>query len=132
MTTAARIIRKNGLVHIERSFDEACRRALLDGVPTSLHAKMVEALSAQVIPNAYRAQKEARKHFGPEADEMFAHAATFASDLHQFLSQRFGLDGLLDWLTATGYGNDYRMIKVFKAWSEMKAETPQPKIILNG
>lgn len=119
MTTVARIIRKDGLVHIERSFDEACRRALLDGVPAPLRPKMVEALSAQVIPNTRRAHREARRYFGKEADDIFAHAATFAADLHKFLADRFGLVGLLDWLTATGYGNHYAMIKVFYEWSRM-------------
>ena len=130
MTTAARIIRENGLVHIEASFDAACRKALLDGVPAPLRPKMVEALSAQLLPNAHRARKEARRYFGKEADAIFAHAATFAADLHKFLADRFGLVGLLDWLTATGYGNDHRMIKVFAEWARLSDEMSKKQIII--
>lgn len=127
MTTAARIIRKDGLVHIEASFDAACRKALLDGVPKPLHAKMKEALAA--TPGRGSAA-HTRRYFGKEADDIFAHAATFAGDLHKFLADRFGLFGLLDWLTATGYGNDYRMIKVFAEWARLSAEIGKKQIIL--
>jgi hypothetical protein len=121
------------MVHIRADFDAACRKALLDGVPAPLLPKMVEALSAQVTPNTRRAQREARRYFGKEADEIFAHAATFAQDLHQFLADRFGLLGLIDWLTATGYGNDYRMIKVFAEWARLSSGFGKQKIILpNG
>lgn len=130
MTQPGRIIHKDGMVHIERSFDEACRYALLNGVPSSLRPRMVEALSAQVIPNTRRAQKEARRYFGKEADDIFAHAAQFAQDLHQFLADRFGLLGLVDWLTATGYGNDYRMIKVFAEWARLSNEIGKKQIIV--
>jgi hypothetical protein len=119
MTTAIRIKREGQIVHIERSFDEACRRALMDGVPPSLRLQMVTALSAQPLPNAFRAQKEARKHFGKEADAIFRDAAALAAELHRFVQRRFALDGLLDWLDATGYGNDYRMIKVFAEWARL-------------
>lgn len=130
MTAPARIKRENGVVLIESSFDAAIRHALLNGVPASLRPKMVEALSAQVNPNAWRAQKEARRHFGNEAAEIFAHAAQFAEDLHKFLSERFDLVGLLDWLTATGYGNDFRMIKVFAEWARLSNEIGKKQIIL--
>lgn len=125
MTTAARIKREHGLVHIESSFDAACRKALMDGVPPALRLKMVIALSAQPLPNAYRAQKEARKYFGAEADQIFADAAGMAGALHRFLQgSTYKLDGLLDWLTATGYGNDYRMIKVFAEWARLSRAKP--------
>jgi hypothetical protein len=130
MTTPAAIVRENGMVHIRSDVDRAFRKALLDGVPAPLFPKMVEALSAQVLPNPFRAQKEARRYFGDEADEIFADASSFASELHKFLGDRFGLTGLLDWLTATGYGNDHRMIKVFAEWARL---TLKKKIIVpNG
>lgn len=130
MTDHPRIKRDNGVVLIETAFDQAMRHALLNGVPASLRPKMVEALSAQVNGNAWRAQKEARRHFGKEADEIFDHASTFAKDLHQFLGDRFDLLGLLDWLTATGYGNDYRMIKVFAEWARLSNEIGKKQIIV--
>lgn len=123
----------NGLVHIRADVDRAFRRALLDGVPPPLRSKMAEALSAQVLPNAHRAQKEARRYFGDEADEIFADASTLAASLHKFLGERFGLTGLLDWLTATGYGNDRHMIKVFAEWARLSnAVTKQKIIVPNG
>jgi hypothetical protein len=131
MTAPATIIRENGLVHIRSDVDRAFRKALLDGVPSSLQPKMAEALSAQVLPNARRAQKEARRYFGAEADEIFAHAAQLATDLHKFLGDRFGLIGLLDWLTATGYGNDYRMIKVFAEWARLSSEIGKKRVIVS-
>jgi hypothetical protein len=126
VTASARIKRENGMVHIESWFDALCRKALMEGVPPSLRMQMVIALSAQPLPNAFRAQKEARKYFGDEADQVFADAAEMAGALHRFLQgSMYRLDGLLDWLTATGYGNDYRMIKVFAEWARMsRAATP--------
>lgn len=133
MTSPAPIIRKDGLVHIRADVDRAFRKALLDGVPSSLYPKMAKALSAQLLPNAHRARKEARRYFGNEADEIFADASTFAANLHKFLGDRFGLTGLLDWLTATGYGNDHRMIKVFAEWARLSNEIGKKQIIVpNG
>ena len=133
MTTPFRVKRENGLVHIEAAADAAFRKALLDGVPTPLWPKMAAALGAIPTGNTRRAQREARRHFGKEADAIFAHAATFAADLHTFLADRFGLLGLLDWLSVTGFGNDYRMIKVFAEWARLSAEMGKKKLIVpNG
>lgn len=130
MTTQLRIKREGGIVFVDAASDAAFRKALLDGVPASLHPKMKEALAA--TPDR-KSRAHSRRYFGNEADEIFAHAATFAADLHKFLNQRFGLDGLLDWLTATGYGNDYRMIKVFAEWARLSDELAKKQIILpNG
>lgn len=108
-----------GLVLVDAAADAAFRKALMDGVPPQLRGKMMEALSAQIQPNAVRAMKEARRHFGKESDKVFALAADVASELHRFLERQFGIQGLLDWLTVTGLGNDYRMIKVFYEWGGM-------------
>lgn len=110
---------QGGVILVDAKADAAFRKALMDGVPPQLRPKMMEALSAQIQPNAMRAMKEARRHFGKEADEVFALAADVASELHRFLESRFGIQGLLDWLTITGLGNDYRMIKVFYEWGGM-------------
>ena len=127
----ATIIRENGLVHIRADVDRAFRRALLDGVPAPLGDRDGRGLvGAELLPNARRAQKEARRYFGDEADGIFADAARFAGDLHTFLGVRFGLTGLLDWLTATGYGNDYRMIKVFAEWARLSNEVTKKRIIV--
>lgn len=123
MTDPLGIRRENGVVLIPAPVDAAFRKALLAGVPPQLRAKMAEALSAQLQPNARRAQREARRHFGKEADAIFADAADLASYLHRYLAGQFQLAGLLDWLDATGYGNDYRMIKVFAEWARMRSTT---------
>jgi hypothetical protein len=130
MTAALRIHRQNGVVFVPAPVDAAFRKALLDGVPASLHPKMKEALAA----TPHRGSRaHAQRYFGDEANEVFVHAATFAQDLHRFLAQRFGLEGLLDWLTATGYGNDYRMIKVFAEWARLSDELSKKQIIIpNG
>lgn len=118
------IRRENGVVLVPASTDAAFRKALMDGVPPQLRGKMVAALSAQLQPNARRAQREARRHFGKEASAIFVDASELASELHRFLRANFGLDGLLDWLDATGYGNDYRMIGVFAEWARMASRPP--------
>lgn len=128
MTTAAKVIHQDGMVLIRSDVDQAFRKALLDGAPPSLRPKMVDALSAQIIPNTRRAQREARRYFGKEADEIFGHAADFAEALHKYLSEQFDLVGLLDWLSVTGYGNDYRMIRVFAEWARLSREASLRKI----
>lgn len=117
---------ENGVVHISAPHDAAFRKALMAGVPVSLRKKMQEALAAMPRKNA---RGHAMRYFGEEADKVFGHAGELAQVLHRFLADRFQLVGLLDWLTATGYGNDYRMIKVFYEWSQMPAET-KPQVIV--
>lgn len=126
------VVRQGGIVSIRSDVDAAFRNALMSGVPASLRVKMMEALSAQVQPNARRAMREARKYFGDEADEAFASAAALASELHRYLEGKFQLRGLLDWLTVTGYGNDYRMIKVFYEWSKLEVSKRENRNVLIG
>lgn len=112
-----RIKRENGIVWIDAKVDAAFRKALLDGVPTVLHAKMVEALAA--TPDA-GARDHSVRYFKGELDAIIVMVNPLLMNLNSFLGERFHLPGLFDWLNATNYGNDYRMIEVFKAWSEMK------------
>lgn len=117
---------ENGVVHISTPHDAAFRKALMAGVPPSLRGKMQQALAATPQKNA---PAHAKRYFGEESDKVFAHAGELAQVLHRFLADRYQLVGLLDWLTATGYGNDYRMIKVFYEWSQMPADT-KPQVIV--
>lgn len=112
-----RVRRENGLVFVDRATDEAFRHALLNGVPTVLRPKMLEALAA--VPDA-GARAHSVRYFKGELDAICEQTHPLLFELNRFLSARFQLHGLFDWLNATGYGNDYRMIEVFKAWSEMK------------
>lgn len=120
------IIRRNGIMQIDTAHDAAFRKALLAGVSVSLRGKMREALAATPQKGA---AGHAKRYFGDEADKVFGEAAELAQVLHRFLQKQFGLDGLIDWLDAAGYGNDYRMIKVFYEWSKVPPDT-RPKIIV--
>jgi len=110
------IRRENGVVFIDSAVDAAFRKALLDGVPPNLRGKMREALAA--TPDS-AAMAHSIRYFGAELPEIKNQTAPLLIELNRVLSERFGLQGLFDWLDATNFGNDYRMIKVFHAWSEM-------------
>lgn len=118
-------IHDRGLVHIERRADEAFRKALMDGVPMALRSKMREALAA--IPDA-GSLAHSRRYFGDGLQEIADRAKPLVDELHRYMETRLKLSGFREWMIATGYTNEYRMIKVFEAWSRMKAE-PKPKIV---
>lgn len=120
--------RENGIVFVDSAVDAAFRQALLDGVPVNLRGKMREALAA--IPDK-GAMAHSIRYFGDELEEIKARIAPLMMELNRMLSESFNLPGLFDWLDITNFGNDYRMIKVFKAWSEMVVSTP-PSIIRTG
>ena len=119
------IKRENGIVWIDAAVDAAFRQALMDGVPVNLRAKMREALAATPDKGA---MAHSVRYFGDELQEIKAQIAPLMMELNRMLSESFNLPGLYDWLDATNYGNDYRMIKVFKAWSEMVLS--KPKVIV--
>ena len=118
------VFRKDGLVYVESRADAAFRKALMDGVPTSLRSKMQEALA--VIPHKGTAA-HCKRYFGDELPSILEQIAPLIVSLNKYLSER-GLRGFFDWLKVTGLGNDYRMVKVFKAWSEMPLSGPKPTI----
>lgn len=120
--------RENGIVFVDSAVDAAFRHALLDGVPVNLRSKMREALAA--IPDK-GAMAHSIRYFGDELEEIKARIAPLMMELNRMLSESFNLPGLFDWLDITNFGNDYRMIKVFKAWSEMVVSTP-PSIVRTG
>ncbi|MET4341953.1 hypothetical protein [Bradyrhizobium sp. RT9a] len=111
--------RDGGIVFVNAAHDAAFRKALMAGVPPALRGKMQEALAATPGRGA---AAHARRYFGVEADQIFADAAELAGYLHRFLNDQYRLDGLLEWLTATGFGNDYRMIKVFAEWARLTSK----------
>ena len=109
------VYRQNGLVYVDSRADEAFRRALLNGVPPQLRFKMKEALAE--IPNK-GARAHAERYFGEELPKIVDHIAPLIVELNRFLESHH-LKGLYDWLDATGLGNNYKMIKVLKAWADM-------------
>lgn len=110
------IRRENGIVWVDSSADLAFREALLAGVPINLRSKMVEALSATPDRGA---RAHSARYFGDELESIANQTAPLLFQLNKYLTEQLRLPGLFDWLNATNFGNDYRMIKVFKAWSEM-------------
>jgi hypothetical protein len=125
------IRRENGVVWIDKAADAAFRKALLDGVPASLRSKMMEALAA--TPGA-GALAHSERYFKGELPAIVEAINPLMFVLNKFLAEQLKLPGLFDWLNETNFGNDYRMIKVFKAWSEMQVSqpAPQPKVIVSG
>jgi len=109
------VVRNNGMVFVDRRTDEAFRHALNSGVPPQLRGKMREALAA--IPHK-GAMAHSQRYFGDELADIKNRIAPLIIWLNQYLSEH-NIRGLYDWLDATNYGNDYRMIKVFAAWADM-------------
>ncbi len=116
MTSPFPICRENGVVFVDSAADAAFRKALMDGVPPNLRSKMREALAATPDRGA---MAHSYRYFGAELPEIQKQTEPLLIELNRVLSERFDLRGLFDWLDATNFGNDYRMIKVFHAWSEM-------------
>ena len=112
-----RVIRKDGFVHVDRMVDEAFRKALMDGVPVSLRSKMREALAA--IPNA-QTRAHTKRYFGAELPTIIERIGPLLIQLNRVCSESFNLPGLFEWLEVTGLGDDYRMVKVFDAWAQLK------------
>lgn len=122
------VVRKNGIVWVDSAVDAAFRQALMDGVPINLRAKMHEALAATPDKGAMR---HSIRYFGDELEDIKRQTAPLLIQLNKTLSESFNLPGLFDWLDATNFANDYRMIKVMKEWSEMVMSTRRDKF-LNG
>jgi hypothetical protein len=119
-----RTFHKDGLRFIERGADEAFRKALLAGVPVSLRTKMKEALAN--YPDD-RSLGHSQRYFGDELQAIADRCKPLTQELDSYMERTLKLPGFRKWMIATGYTNEYRMIKVFDAWARMKGE-PDPKI----
>jgi hypothetical protein len=117
--------RENGIVWVETAVDAAFRKALMDGVPPALRGKMREALAATPDKGA---MAHSIRYFGEELENIKARVAPLLVELNRVLASNYRLQGLFDWLDITNFGNDYRMIKVFAAWSDMILS--KPKVIM--
>ena len=62
------------------------------------------------------------RYFGDRLQDIADRAKPLVDRLHEYMQTRLGLPGFRDWLIITGYTNEYRMIKVFDAWSAMKSD----------
>lgn len=108
---------------IDSNIDAAYRRTLMNGVPVSLRSKMREALAA--APDA-GSLEHSKRYFGDELQGITDRCQPLVQEIDEFNEAR-GLPGFRKWMIATGYTNEYRMIKVFDAWARMKGEA-DPKI----
>lgn len=115
---------RDGMVFVEKNADEAFRKALLDGVPVSLRPKMREALAA--YPNKV-SLAHSQRYFGDELQTIADRCKPLTQELDSYMERSLKLPGFRKWMIATGYTNEYRMIKVFDAWARMKGEA-DPKI----
>jgi|SRR5882672_1028728 len=107
-----KVIQQDGLTFIDAEADARFRKALLDGVPPSLRSKMREALA--VTPDPHRDFAHSQRYFG---DELMTIGRRIRP-LSIALDQKF--PGFSEWMILTGYTNNYKMIKVFDAWAQMK------------
>jgi len=115
-----RVEYSGNIAWVDRAADTAFRAALLAGVPPSLHAKMKDALSRFPKANA-RAYSE--EFFGEELPAIMMRVRPLVEVLEDYLEFQMRLPGFTQWLTATGFGDDYRLISVFNDWACMKRET---------
>jgi hypothetical protein len=111
---------------IEQGADWAFREALLRGAPESVRRELRHALSR--VPQA-NAAAYSRQYFGEELTAILERCQPLIDELHVFMHEFLKLPGFIQWLNATGYGNDYLMIKAFAAWSEMKLDKPTHLIV---
>lgn len=123
---ALNVMNKDGLTFVDGAADAAYRKALMDGVPLPLRAKMQEALSA--IPNKGSAAHSMR-YFGKELDAKLRIIGPLLDELEDFVRLDRKLSDLKRWLVVTGFANDYRMIKVFAEWAELRKTEPA-KVVL--
>lgn len=114
---------------VDRGADWAFREALLRGAPDTIRPKIRAALDR--VPKA-NAAAYSKQYFGAELPAILKHTQPLIDELHVYFHQYLLLPGFMQWLSVTGYGNDYLMIKAFAEWSEMKLSTPRHLIVPQG
>lgn len=112
----------HGVTWVDAVADAKYRKALMDGCPLPVRARMREALAA-TPPKTARAHS--LRYFGPEIDAIIAQVSPLVDELAWFLHHDKNLPDLKRWLQATGYGDDYRMIKAMVAWAEHMRSVPE-------
>lgn len=117
MTAPFAVKHANGLTFIDSRVDAAFKQALIAGVPPVLRGKMREAL-ADIPPKNARAHCE--RYFAGELPAIMQQVGPLLIKLDHVLTNTFRLPGLFDWLNHSNLGNHYKLVKVFKAWSEFK------------
>lgn len=113
-----RTIHKDGINWIDRASDERFRHLLIHGAPRSVSLKLKDALSRHPKANA-REYSEA--HFGAELPVICAAVAPLVDLLCDYY-ESIGAPRFREWLSLTGYGDDYRFISAMVEWAAMKRE----------
>lgn len=119
------VTNKDGLTFVDGFTDAGYRKALMDGVPPSLRAKMQEALAA--VPGKGAAAHSMR-YFGKELDAKLRMIGPLLDELEDYIRINRKLPDLHRWLVVTGFANDYRMIKVMAEWAEL-CKVPPAKVV---
>lgn len=111
-------------VQIPSDVDQAFRTALIELAPNeTIRRRVREALANGPHPNG---RGHATEYFADRLEEVIGKAAAFADWLDAYMMKR-GRPDLIRWLDATGYGNDYRVIKTFAAWAELQVYPMAPQ-----
>lgn len=99
---------------IDSKIDAAYRRTLIEWVPIWIRRKMREALAVRPDGNSL---EHSRRYFGRALQPIADRSKPFVDRLDDRMSKELNLPGFRQWLIATGYTNEYRMIKVFDEWT---------------
>ena len=113
------VARQNqGVAGVEAHADAAFRNLLLTFAPPGPRKHFLDGLrnGPQGDHGAH-----ARRYFGEDKIRAISEQTSALVDLVEVaFATRCGRPGFKRWLGITDFGNDYRMIKGFLAWSELK------------
>jgi hypothetical protein len=118
MTSPFRVIQGEGVTWVSTDSDRRFRRALMDGVPVPLRAKMKRALAA--IPDPKVDLTFSQGYFGDRLQDIADRSKPLVDELDRYMAANRNLPGFRQWMILTGYTNQYLMIEVFDEWSRMK------------
>ena len=114
--------RHPGLVNVEARADRRFRDAILTLAPEGPRRRFRDAFLNGPKPNGRR---HAMEYFGANLFNILARTIPLVEQIDILLATR-GADGFNEWLSVTGFGNDYRFIKALDEWAQM-APAPAPK-----
>ena len=110
--------RGNGVRGVESNADAAFRNALLAFAPEAPRKHILEALRNGPTGDG---GKHAIRYFGADKIQGIAEQVRPLTDAIEIaFATKLGRPGFKQWLNITDFGNDYRMIKGFVAWAELK------------
>jgi hypothetical protein len=111
--------RGGGLVNIEAGADRRFRDALLTLAPEGPRKQFRDAfLNGPKVDG----RRHAIEYFGKELPAILALTIPLVETIHVVLATR-GADGFNEWITATGFADDYRFIKGLHEWALWRSGT---------